>query len=98
MSATLRLYEDTLSADGPFDHALAAMPRMVFVVHGSATIDGKTFADGEAWFGEGPLSVVPGKAGVACWRFELASSASGGASRGNGVVSHEKLAVALETL
>jgi hypothetical protein len=98
MSATLRLYEDTLSADGAFDHALAAMPRMVFVVHGSATIDGKTFADGEAWFGEGPLSLVPGKAGFTCWRFELASSASGGPSRGNGVVSHAKIAVALETL
>jgi hypothetical protein len=99
MPPILRLYEDTLSADGAFDIALSPTPRMVFVVHGAATIDGKTHADGEAWFGDGALALTPGKAGVTCWRFELAtSSAADGAARGTGVVSREKLSVSLATL
>ena len=99
MPALLRLYEDTLSADGALDTVLPAMPRMVFAVHGSATIGGASFGDGEAWFGEGPLALVPGKAGVTCWRFELASpSAANGAARGPGIASREKLSVPLATL
>ena len=99
MPAILRLYEDTLSADAELDGPLPAMPREVFVVHGAATIDGRTFGDGEAWFGEGALSLRPGKAGVTCWRFELTTSAAtDGAARGRGVVSREKLAAPLDTL
>jgi hypothetical protein len=99
MPVILRLYEDTFSADAALDAALPAMPRMVFVVHGAATIAGRTLGDGEAWFGEGALSPVPGPAGVTCWRFELApGSATSGAARGRGVASHEKLAVALDRL
>ena len=82
MPAILRLYEDTLAADGALDGPLPAMPRMVFVVHGAATIAGKTFGDGEAWFGEGAASLAPGKVGVTCWRFELApGSTADGAAR-----------------
>jgi len=99
MPPILRLYEDTLSADATLDATLPATPRMVFVVHGLATIDGRGFADGEAWFGEGSLALTPGKAGVTCWRFELAPSAAPtGTARGRGVVSHEKLAVPLDRL
>jgi hypothetical protein len=99
MSPILRLYEDTLSADGAFGAVMPAMPRMVFVVHGSATIDGRTCVDGEAWFGEGPLAMAPGQAGVTCWRFELAPpAAASGTASGRGVISHEKLSVALDRL
>jgi len=99
MPAILRLYEDKLSAGASYDAPLPAMPRMAFVVHGAATIGGKAYGDGEAWFGEGLLALTPGKAGVTCWRFELAGNgAAGGAARGQGVVSHEKLGVALDTL
>jgi hypothetical protein len=98
MPAVLRLYEDTLSADATLE-ALPAMPRMVFVVHGAATIAGRGFGDGEAWFGEDALALAPGKTGVTCWRFELAArSAASGAARGQGVSSHEKLSVPLESL
>jgi hypothetical protein len=97
MPAILRLHEDTLSADSALD--VPAMPRMVFVVHGAGTIAGKTLGDGEAWFGEDAAALAPGKAGVTCWRFELApASAAGGAARGRGVTSHEKLSVRLDTL
>src|SRR5215472_8479886 len=98
MPAILRLLEDTLSADGSLDAALPAMPRIVFVVHGAATIDGRTFGDGEAWFGEGPLAMTAGAAGVTCWRFELAPASSAGGAAGRGVVSREKLAVPLDHL
>jgi hypothetical protein len=98
MPPVLRLYEDTFSADGALDGPLPAMPREVFVVHGAATIDGRTFGDGEAWFGEGALSLTPGKAGVTCWRFELTSSTADGAARGRGVASREKLVAPLDTL
>jgi hypothetical protein len=99
MPAILRLYEDTLSAGGALDAALPAMPRMIFVVHGSAAIAGRALGDDEAWFGEEPPGLAPGPAGVTCWRFELAPlSAPSGAARGRGVISHEKLSVRLETL
>src|SRR5262252_7785305 len=99
MPAILRLFEDTLSADGALEAPLPAMPRMVFVVHGGATVAGRALGDDEAWFGEGALAFAPGTAGVTCWRFELApASAADGSARGRGVASREKLAVALDTL
>ena len=98
MPPILRLHEDTLSADASLEAALPAMPRMVFVVHGSVTIDGRTFGDGEAWFGESPLAMTPAAAGVTCWRFELASSSAAGGAAGRGVASHEKLAAVLKTV
>jgi hypothetical protein len=99
MPAVLRLYEDTLSADGILDAALPAMPRMVLVVHGAATIAGGAFGDDEAWFGEGPFTLAPSPLGVVCWRFELApSEAASGAARGRGVASREKLSVPLDRL
>ncbi len=99
MPPILRLHEDTMSADGALDAAIPAMPRMVFVVHGAVTIDGRTFGDGDTWFGEGPLAMTPGAAGVTCWRFELAPpTAASGVVAGRGVVSHEKLAVSLDHL
>jgi len=98
MPTILRLYEDTLSGDGAFDAALPAMPRMIFVVHGAVTVATRELRDGEAWFGAGSLALAPGKAGVTCWRFELASSATDGAARGRGVISREKLSVRLDGL
>src|SRR5262249_21501991 len=93
MPAILRLFEDTLSADGALAAPLPAMPRMVFVVHGGATVAGRALGDDEAWFGEGALSFAPGTAGVTCWRFELApASAADGSARGRGVASRGKLA------
>ena len=32
----------------------------------------QAFGDGEAWHGEGEVTLAPGAAGVTCWRFELA--------------------------
>ena len=95
MPAILRLYEDVLANDSP-EIGLPPAPRMIFVVHGSATFEGRAVGDGEAWHGEGELMLEPGAAGVTCWRFELVGGDAGdGALRG---VSRLKLSEPLATL
>jgi hypothetical protein len=98
MVPILRLYEDILS-DDTGDVRLPALPRMLFVVHGSVAADGRSFSDGEAWHGQGEVSLKPGKDGVTYWRFEFApADAIDGAAVGQGVTSQLKLSAALETL
>ncbi|RAI45103.1 hypothetical protein [Rhodoplanes roseus] len=97
MTPVLRLFEDTLSSDAA-PSPLPPLPRMIFVVHGSVTIDGRSFSDGEAWHGIGAVTCAAGPVGVTLWRFELASSAGGGAATGRGVSSRETLSAALDTL
>ena len=95
MPTFLRLYEDILSG-GADDMRLPAVPRMIFIVHGAATIDGQPFADGEAWSGEGAVTLTPGEQGVTAWRFDVAQDgAAAGAQPG---ISRLKLSATLETL
>jgi hypothetical protein len=99
MPALLRLYEDTMSNASDLSARLPALARMIFVVHGSVTIDNRSFAGGEAWHGQGPVTLQPGTDGLTCWRFELASEPAGdGRALGRGVRSHEKISARLETL
>jgi hypothetical protein len=98
MHPILRLHEDVLSNDGA-RVALPPLPRMIFIVHGEATIEGRALGDGEAWHGEGAVTLTPGGSGVTCWRFELApADAADGRLEGTGVVSRQKLVAAAETL
>lgn len=97
MQPVLRLFEDVLSNGA--DARLPSFPRMVYVVHGSAVIDGKTFAAGEAWHGEGAVTLTAGQEGVAVWRWELApGGADHGLAAGSGVTSHQKISAALATI
>jgi hypothetical protein len=99
MHPILRLYEDVLPNDGALRVDLPALPRLIFIVHGSATIEGRDLSDGEAWHGEGAVTVAPGSTGVTCWRFELApAGAAEGGVRVGAVTSRQKLAAAAETL
>src|SRR5215475_7431340 len=95
MPPVLALYEDILSDAATF--ALPALPRMIFVVHGSVSIAGHGLGDGEAWHGEGAVVLSAGKTGAACWRFELAPQGRSDAATA-GVVSREKLSARLDTL
>src|SRR5882757_5547922 len=96
MPAILRLYEDVLSNDSP-EVGLPPAPRMIFVVHGSATFEGRAVGKGEAWHGEGELMIEPGPEGVTWWRFELVpGDASEWALGGN--ATRKKLSAALATL
>jgi hypothetical protein len=98
MNPAMRLYEDTLSGRAG-DVALAPLPRMIFVVHGTVRIDGTRFTDGEAWHGEGAAILQAGPHGATCWRFELAPPGAGGSiATGPGVSSLQKLTAILETM
>src|ERR1700722_19149462 len=97
MQPALRLYEDVLSNGS--EAALTARPRMIFVVHGSITVAGRTLQDGEAWSGEGAETLKAGNTGAALWRWDLVSDgASDGAASGKGVASREKLSAELATI
>jgi hypothetical protein len=95
MPPVLSLYEDILSNGAVLE--LAPRPRMIFMVHGEATVAERDLRDGEAWHGEGAVRLAAAGTGAACWRWELASAADGAAS-GPGVASREKLSARLDTL
>jgi len=93
----LRLYEDVLSNDG--EVSLPALPRLIYVTHGSLAIADRALCDDQAWAGEGAVTLTAGSGGATIWRWELvAGDASGGAAIGRGVASREKLAARLATL
>jgi hypothetical protein len=91
----MRLYEDVLSSAAAAA-PLPALPRIIFLLHGSAMIDGRTLSDGEAWHGEEAVTVTAGSAGASAWRFELAQGDD--ADGKLAAVSRQKLAVRVETL
>ena len=76
MHPELRLYEDVLPNGG--EAALPALPRMIFVVHGSLAVADRTLNDGEAWSGEGAVMLKAGSAGATVWRWELVAGDGGG--------------------
>jgi hypothetical protein len=95
MNPMLRLCEDVLSNHGAME--LPALPRMIFVVHGSVAIGDRTLRDDEAFGGEGAIMLKAGSAGATVWRWELIIREAdfGRPPPGSGIVSHEKLAVML---
>ena len=91
MPLVLRLYEDVLSSDSA-EVSLPPLPRMVFVAHGSVTIADRTLRDGEAWNGEGAVTLKAGREGATLWRWEMAAAdAAAGTLAARGVVCREKL-------
>ena len=93
MPPVLALYEDVLSDGAAL--ALPAAARMIFLVHGGATIAGRALRDGETWHGEGAATLVASATGATCWRFDFASPPAGTPA---GVTSREKLSAPLDTL
>jgi hypothetical protein len=98
MNPMLRLCEDVFADGGAIE--LPALPRMIFVVHGSVSIADRTLRDDEAFGGEGAIMLKAGSAGATVWRWELIALEAEFArpAPGSGIVSHEKLAVMLATL
>jgi hypothetical protein len=93
MPPVLALYEDVLSDGAAL--ALPAAARMIFLVHGGATIAGRALRDGEAWHGEAAATVHAAATGATCWRFDFASPPAGTPA---GVTSRQKLSAPLATL
>ena len=99
MHPVMRLYEDRLSSTSPVEFALPPLPRFIYVVHGSAEVDGRTLRSGEGWHGEDKAVLKPGPDGVTCWRWELARGDTGATvANAPGMSTHEKLSAFLETL
>src|ERR1700724_1751252 len=97
MHPELRLYEDVLPNGG--EAALPALPRMIFVVHGSLAVADRTLNDDEAWSGEDAVVLKAGSGGATVWRWELvAGDGGGGLATWQGAVSREKLSAELATL
>ena len=84
MPLVLALYEDIFSNDAVL--ALPPRPRMIFVVHGALTIADRPASDGEAWHGEGAVTLRGGQRG----RNLLALGArAGGSGRRGGRPGHD---------
>jgi hypothetical protein len=98
MSPVLRLYQDVLANDAG-DVRQPPLPRMLFVVHGTVLVEGRSLGGGEAWHGEAAVVIAPGRDGVTLWRFEFVAAGEGdGAAVGQGVSSRLMLSAVLDTL
>src|ERR1700751_3613500 len=95
MNPMLRLCEDVFADGGAME--LPALPRMIFVVHGTVAIADRTLRDNEAFGGEGAIMLKAGSAGATGGRGELMVREvdCGRPAAGAGIGSFEKLAVML---
>jgi hypothetical protein len=98
MNPILRLCEDVFADQGAMK--LPALPRMIFVVHGSIGIGDRKFRDDEAFGGESAVMLTAGSEGATVWRWELIAREAdfGRPPPGSGIASHEKLAAVLATI
>ena len=97
MHPALALYEDVLSNDG--EVSLPALPRMIYVTHGSLQVADRSLRDDQAWAGEDAVTLKARTAGATLWRWELSSAEAGGvAASESGAMSREKLSRRLETM
>jgi hypothetical protein len=96
MHPELRLYEDVLSNGG--EALLPALPRMIFVAHGTVAVADRMLRDEETFGGQNTVTLKAGDGGATVWRWELTANAAGGEAAGPGVVSRQKLAARLETI
>jgi hypothetical protein len=97
MHPELRLIEDFLTDTGAL--SLPAMPRMLFVVRGSVTVGERVLGQGEAFFGEGPLTAQAAEMGATLWRWELSHPGQPVArSPSSSVNSFPKLSALLDAL
>ncbi len=72
MAWQLRLLEDTLAAGAALVLPAADIyNRICYIVHGSVSVGGATYADDSAWHGKGAATLAAGPHGAALWRFEL---------------------------
>jgi hypothetical protein len=72
----LRLIEDNVVSGGELAFPDDGVNRVIYVVHGVVTTDGRTFGDSRAWHGRGRARMVAGSSGAALWRWELAPVSS----------------------
>jgi hypothetical protein len=98
MRPVLRLCEDVLSNGGAME--LSALPRMIFVVHGSVAVGDRILRDEETFGGDGIVLLKAGSTGAMLWRWEFITREAdfGRSPPGQGMIFHEKLAEVLATI
>jgi hypothetical protein len=96
MPPVLRLYEDVLANDAEI--SLPALPRMIFVVHGSVATSDRTLRDDEGLGSESAISFTGGPEGATVWRWELATDGDSDTPAGARITSREKLSARLDTM
>jgi hypothetical protein len=94
MPPTLTLSEDVLRNGAAA--TLPARPRMVYVVHGSVSVNDTYVAKDEVWNGEEAARLEAGSEGATLWRWELADAPRPDSIEG--FRSTEKLTATLDTL
>src|SRR5688572_4784735 len=93
MHPVLRLWEDFLTDRGVL--SLPALPRMLFVVRGSAMVGTRPLSAGEAWQGEQAVTVQASEAGATLWRWDLSAGTPAAWKSASSVFSREKIAARL---
>src|SRR3954462_12935249 len=88
MHPVLRLSEDFLTDRGVV--SFPALPRMFFMVRGSAMFGTRSLGPGEACYGEDALTVRVSESGATIWRWELSMGAPAPWRNGPGAISREK--------
>jgi hypothetical protein len=98
MNQLLRLYEDVLSNEA--EVSLPALPRLIFIVHGSVAVGDRTLRDDEGLASEGAMHLKSGSGGATIWRWELVvgNVDDDAHAVGTSLVSREKLSARLDTL
>jgi len=97
MPPVLRLYEDVLANGTQLNWP--ALPRLIYVAHGSVAVGSEEVGGDQAWSGEGAADVTAGGEGVTLWRWELdVGERPAAIERSHGAASREKLCAELATL
>ena len=95
---SLHLLEDTLTADAGFSDPLPSRNRVLYVMAGTAIIDGKPIGTDQAWFGSGEVG-VRSDVDTRIWRWELIPDGSGDEpTTGAGIAPTCKLSEPINTL
>jgi hypothetical protein len=99
MPFALNLYHDQIAAGGSTATALAAAPRLLYLRHGSAVINGQTLKEGEAIFADTPVELRSSGGWSQVWRWDLAlPNAAPMRLDGAGVLSSLRMARIISTL
>jgi hypothetical protein len=73
MPFALNLYHDQIGANGSSAPALAPAPRLLYVRHGRAALNGQAMSTGQSLYSDGPLDLQSAGEWSQVWRWELAS-------------------------
>jgi hypothetical protein len=72
MSLALNFYHDQLDEEGRTSSSLPALPRFIYVRHGSAEVNGRVMSADEAIYCDGPVDLKSTGAWCELWRWDLA--------------------------